>query len=521
MDESSVQHPGTEGQPSALESEIKQLRERHQARFAQLSTLMSSLQGISEAVREEGDSLDALEHSAQGQLHYLKKSLEETVSGQGNLEARIAELTAALENAEREKSALAEQMTGAESSNTELESLRAELTAKDGALADLEGQLEAARGAGEMGDRALEEALQRAQAAEERLHTIEAEMSGQGDDSARLNEELGALRADIAEKDRALQDAQAALDEAQEQQNRVGEEFERLKNAQQQAEATQEGLKTELVAVQRELESLREKYREGLSTEAALALRQQVTDMAEEVASLGQQLSEAREMGRKSALAQQLTEAIKESERLEDENLRLKQQLGIVEDGREYLVQEILDMEPAGAAVKAPQVSRSEKDELQRIQESATKWTHGPKRVIGQILLDADVITEDQLKTALDLQKSNPQQHLGSLLAELGFASDEAVAQARASQCGVAYIRFDETTVDPDAASLITQRLASQHNCIPISATESDMVLAVTNPMDLLAIEDVERFSNRKVEVVVGTGPDIEMAISRFYWEPE
>jgi hypothetical protein len=47
------------------------------------------------------------------------------------------------------------------------------------------------------------------------------------------------------------------------------------------------------------------------------------------------------------------------------------------------------------------------------------------------------------------------------------------------------------------------------------------MVLAVTNPMDLLAIEDVERFTNRKVDIVVGTVPDVAQAITRFYWEPE
>lgn len=57
----------------------------------------------------------------------------------------------------------------------------------------------------------------------------------------------------IAQKDGLLQDAQAALDEAQEEQNRVSAEFERLKSIQQHAEATQEGLKTELLAVQREL----------------------------------------------------------------------------------------------------------------------------------------------------------------------------------------------------------------------------------------------------------------------------
>ncbi|MCF6287276.1 MAG: hypothetical protein L3K26_19150, partial [Candidatus Hydrogenedentes bacterium] len=99
--------------------------------------------------------------------------------------------------------------------------------------------------------------------------------------------------------------------------------------------------------------------------------------------------------------------------------------------------------------------------------------------------------------------------------------SEAAVAQARASQCGVDFMRITETTVDPDAASLISERLANQHSCIPISVSDRGMVLAVVNPMDLLAIEDVERFTNKKVDVIVGTVPEIEHAIARYYWEPE
>jgi len=512
MEDTTVESSGAGESGSTLESEFKQLRQRHKARFEQLASLMSSIQSLSESAKAESDSLETLEQSAQGQLNYLKKSLEDTVSSRGDFEARIEELTEALAAGERDRAALADQLSASSGSGAELDALRGELATSSMALAAAKDQLASV-------STQLEEARAEASAAKERLATLEEESVGRHEDTSALEAQIADLKSEIAEKDQLLQNAQSALDEVQDEQGRVSAEFERLKSIQQSAEATQEGLKTELLAVQRELESLKERYREGLSSDAALALRQQVTETAAQVSALERELADAREQAKKSFLAQQLTEAVQESERLEEENQRLRQQLGLLEDGRKRMDGDY-GLETA-AVLQEPQVSRSPEDELLRIQRSAQKWTHGPKRVIGQILLDAGVINESQLEMALELQKSNPQQHLGALIGELGFASEEAIAQARASQCGVEYIRIAEDTVDPEAAALINLRLATQHNCIPVSATPDSMVLAVTNPMDLLAIEDVERFTNRKVDIVVGTAPDVAQAITRYYWEPE
>lgn len=513
MDDSTVESTEESPRESALESEFKQLRQRHKARFEELAGLMTSIQRLSESAEAESESLETLEQSAHGQLNYLKKSLEETVAGQSNYESRIRELTEALASREREFSELTEQLSTAQGSGDAVTTLQGELTEAASALSAAQEELATLNAK-------LEEAESSATDLKAQLEALELEKATQDESASQFEAQLTAMKSEIAEKDALLQNAQSALDEALEEQDRVSTEFDRLKSTQQQAEATQEGLKTELLAVQRELESLKERYREGLSSEAALALRQQVTETAAQVSALERDLADAREHGRKSVLAQQLTDAIQETERLEEENAQLRQQLALLEDGRKHMEGDY-ELESAAVALPDPDVSRSPEDELQRIQRSALKWTHGPKRVIGQILLDAGVITEAQLETALEVQKSNPQQHLGALLGELGFASEEAIAQARASQCGVDYIRIAEDTVDPEAAALINLRLASQHNCIPVSATEKSMVLAVTNPMDLLAIEDVERFTNRKVDVVVGTVPDIAQAISRYYWEPE
>jgi len=524
MEEHTDQVAAIESLGSELQSNFDRLREQQQARLQELSSLMASLESVTRAATSETEALQSMAEGALGQIDACKAEMGATGGKSQEFQGRIAELESALENADREKAALADKVQSSEAHQEKLNEARSELTARNEAFENLQREYEELRRVHDQSHGELESLRSRAREAEEKLAALEEEAASRAGEGQSLEDRIAALEAEIEAKDQALQNAQAALESAQDDQHRVGAEFEALSAAQQQAEAAQESLKTELLAVQREMEALRSKYKEGLSTEAALALRQQVTETAAQVKRLESELEAARGKSKKSYLAQQLADAVEEAEQANEENKALKQEIALLREGIVPAAQELAPA-AAPAANAAPPfeglVQRSPEADLLRIQEAARNLAHGPKRVIGQILLDADIITDDQLQQALELQKSNPQQHLGSLLAELGFASEEAVAQARASQCGVEFIRFDEHTVNPEAASLISERLANQHSCIPIAVSDRGMVLAVTNPMDLLAIEDVERFTNKKVEVVVGTAPEIENAISRYYWEPE
>lgn len=147
--------------------------------------------------------------------------------------------------------------------------------------------------------------------------------------------------------------------------------------------------------------------------------------------------------------------------------------------------------------------------------------TQSHKRSMGEILEQAEVITSEQLLEALEAQRSTPQRHLGEILVEMGITTPEAIALVLALQSEVDYVRLHEMTVEPEATALISERLAQLHTCIPIHATEDSLTLAISNPMDLVAIEDVERASNRKVDVLVATAQDVREAIAKHYWEPE
>lgn len=138
---------------------------------------------------------------------------------------------------------------------------------------------------------------------------------------------------------------------------------------------------------------------------------------------------------------------------------------------------------------------------------------------MSEILVGADIITLEQLNEALDVQRDNPQARLGDILVKKGFATEDSVAQALAYQRKIEFIRISDTPIEKKALKLINGRLAEKHACIPLSVEKKRLVVAMANPLDLIAIEDIERASERDVDPVVATPSDIHSAIREYYAE--
>lgn len=141
----------------------------------------------------------------------------------------------------------------------------------------------------------------------------------------------------------------------------------------------------------------------------------------------------------------------------------------------------------------------------------------GQKRKLGEILVSACVITHEQLERALAEQEIDPQKRLGQILASRGYAEEDTVAEALASQLQIPFLNPDERTIDREAAELISGRLARFHTVIPVFEAQGRLVLAMANPLDLIAIEDVHLASGKEVDPAVATATAIEAAIERCY----
>ena len=141
----------------------------------------------------------------------------------------------------------------------------------------------------------------------------------------------------------------------------------------------------------------------------------------------------------------------------------------------------------------------------------------GKPRRMGEVLVEAGMLTDGQLEDALRSQEGEPHERLGAILIDKGYVEENVVAELVAMQLGVPYVHLEREAVDPEAVTLIGRRLASRHTCLPIRMTEDRVVVAMANPLDLVAIEDVELAANRSVEPLVASRSAIAAAIDRYY----
>jgi type IV pilus assembly protein PilB len=139
---------------------------------------------------------------------------------------------------------------------------------------------------------------------------------------------------------------------------------------------------------------------------------------------------------------------------------------------------------------------------------------------IGEILVDAGVITPQDLVEILEFQSKveGRPPRLGNLIVEQGLATEEAIARGVAQQLNLPYIELGQTVADPPAMNLVPRPLARRHQMIPVRRTSDGLLVAMADPTNVVAIDDVRAVSGiSKIELAVATVSAIEDAESRFY----
>jgi len=145
-----------------------------------------------------------------------------------------------------------------------------------------------------------------------------------------------------------------------------------------------------------------------------------------------------------------------------------------------------------------------------------------PRRIVnkqlGELLLERSVINREQLEKALALQKDKGGL-IGEILVELGFAKEEEIAHVLTAQYGFPYLPLGNYEINPDVISMIPGRVARQYMLVPIDKIGSNLTIAMSNPLNIQAVEDVELLCNYKVQTFVATSSDIKNAIAKYYKE--
>jgi type IV pilus assembly protein PilB len=139
---------------------------------------------------------------------------------------------------------------------------------------------------------------------------------------------------------------------------------------------------------------------------------------------------------------------------------------------------------------------------------------------LGELLIERGIISQNQLEKALAVQQERGGL-IGEILVELGFAKEEEIAQTLTAQYGFPYLPLSNYDINPDIANIIPGRVARQYLLIPIDKIGNNLTLAMSNPLNIQAMEDVELLSGCSVQSFVSTSSDIKKAIEKYYKDKE
>src|SRR5450432_1281042 len=135
---------------------------------------------------------------------------------------------------------------------------------------------------------------------------------------------------------------------------------------------------------------------------------------------------------------------------------------------------------------------------------------------LGELLVREKLISLQQLRKAQDEQKRSGQ-NLGYTLARLGFISDGEITNFLSSQYRLPAINLDEYEIDVEVVKLVTKEVCEKHRIIPVSRSGSSLIVAMSDPTNLNAIDDIKFLSGYNVEPVVASETAIQAAIERYY----
>ncbi|MBI2820408.1 MAG: Flp pilus assembly complex ATPase component TadA, partial [Acidobacteria bacterium] len=135
---------------------------------------------------------------------------------------------------------------------------------------------------------------------------------------------------------------------------------------------------------------------------------------------------------------------------------------------------------------------------------------------LGDLMVKENLISQAQLTQALESQKKNGGR-LGSCLVKLGFVSDEDVTTFLSRQYGVPSINLTYFEVDPDVVRLVPEDTARRYEVVPLSRVGSSLTIAMVDPTNVFAMDDIKFMTGFNVEPVVASEGAIREAIDKFY----
>src|SRR5512134_3812145 len=137
---------------------------------------------------------------------------------------------------------------------------------------------------------------------------------------------------------------------------------------------------------------------------------------------------------------------------------------------------------------------------------------------LGELLVRENLISLQQLQKAQD-EARRTGGRLGSLLVKNGAIAENDLTSFLSKQYGVPAISLKDFDIDEEVLKLVPRATADKHQCIPVNRAGSSLIVAMTDPSNIFAIDDLKFLTGYNIEVVVASEPAIKEAIERYYAE--
>ncbi|MFA6621776.1 MAG: ATPase, T2SS/T4P/T4SS family [Candidatus Caldatribacteriota bacterium] len=136
---------------------------------------------------------------------------------------------------------------------------------------------------------------------------------------------------------------------------------------------------------------------------------------------------------------------------------------------------------------------------------------------LGEILINQGLINSEQLKRALEAQKTDGKKKLGEILVSQGILTQKQLLQALQHVYEAEYIELDEVILDPEIVTIIPKRIAVRYKIVPLSKENGTLTIAMANPLDVNTIDYIKEYTKLDVVPKLASEEDISNALSSYY----
>ncbi len=137
-------------------------------------------------------------------------------------------------------------------------------------------------------------------------------------------------------------------------------------------------------------------------------------------------------------------------------------------------------------------------------------------RRLGELLIDAGTIDEEQLNRALEIQKES-KDRLGTVLIENNIITEDQLIESLQMQLGIEYVDLTQVKIPIELASSVPKTIAKQYGVVPVRIVRDEIYLAMSDPLNFYAIEEVKKSARKKVVPMVARASSVEYAIQVLY----